>query len=112
MLLVITIIILGIAGLVLLLRGRLASYQPDTLQASAAKVAGSTSTGVVLSYLVSNFLIDSQQYKTWSGLDTQALKDALSAAGIMTETEFDSLNEQIAAGGELYAVQSQSDYRS
>jgi len=111
MLLLIIIIVVGIAGLVLLCRGR-SAHQPDTLQASATNVTGSTSTGVVLSYLVSNFLIDSEQYKTWSGLDTQALKDALSAAGIMAETEFDSLNEQIAAGGELYAVQGQSDYRS
>ncbi|QDR83192.1 hypothetical protein [Sporomusa termitida] len=54
-------------------------------------------TGLMLEYLISNFLIDSQQYAQWSQLSADDLKDALAMAGIMTANEFDSLSGQLTA---------------
>lgn len=58
-------------------------------------------TGMILAYLISNFLIDSQQYAQWSQLSADDLKAALAAAGIMTAGEFDSVSVQLTAGLEF-----------
>lgn len=105
--LLLIIIILGVACFVLLNRSRPVSRTPEQRLEVGERLAGSTTNGVVLGYLVSNFLIDSHQYKEWSGLEAEDLRGALATAGIMTAAEFDILSQQIAAGGELYAVPEQ-----
>lgn len=55
--------------------------------------------GAILSYLVNNFLIDSDQYDAWSGLSRDELKKELLAAGIMNSTEFDEFGQQLADAG-------------
>lgn len=62
-------------------------------------------TGIMLGYLISNFLIDSHQYAQWSQLNAEDLKAALAAAGIMTASEFDSLSVQLTDSLEMNEVQ-------
>lgn len=64
-------------------------------------------TGIMLGYLINNFLIDSQQYQAWRDLAPDELKTALKNAGIMTATEFDDFSQQLAAEVQVSEVQSE-----
>lgn len=67
-------------------------------------------TGIMLSYLVNNFLIDGHQYENWRGLAPEELKHALAKAGIMKESDFDSFSQQLLA--EEQVQESQGEFAS
>ncbi|HWR45000.1 hypothetical protein [Sporomusa sp.] len=110
--LIITVVI-AIALFTLLRPRQTASDEPDAQQTSIGigGSMGSMMTGMMLGYLVSNFLIDSHQYAQWRGLSPDALKEMLAAEGVMTDAEFDNLSDQIAVRAELNEVQNQYMYQ-
>lgn len=67
-------------------------------------------TGMMLSYLIHNFLIDRYQYEQWRALGCDELKEQLETAGIMNSNEFDTFSRQLAAYAEMYGAQNQADY--
>ncbi|SMC95711.1 hypothetical protein [Sporomusa malonica] len=112
MLLLIIAVVIGVAAFAILRPHQIASCRPDLPQKdegieSAKGGMGSMMAGVILSYLVSNFLIDSHQYNAWRGLSTDKLKATLAAEGIMSETDFVGLSDQLTANAELTEAQSQ-----
>lgn len=60
--------------------------------------AGSMLTGMVLGYLLSNYLIDQRQYDMWRDLTPDALRDILASQGVMSGTDFDALAQKALAG--------------
>ncbi|WP_425059542.1 hypothetical protein SCACP_01340 [Sporomusa carbonis] len=62
-------------------------------------------TRMMLSYLLTNFLIDCHQYEIWRGLGPGELKDRLLSEGIMTSADFDNFSSQITAVAEMHNAQ-------
>ncbi len=105
--LIIIAIAIAIAAAVLLrprqtVPNRPVAPQADTGFSNGMGGAGKLLTGMMLSYLVSNFLIDSHQYETWRGLTSDELKTALGDAGIMTGAEFDGFSQQLVAEAQVH----------
>jgi hypothetical protein len=115
MLLIIAMVI-GIAAFVILRPRQSVTYRPAPLQpgmetGGATGGVGNIMTGMMLSYLISNFLIDSHQYNEWRGLSIDELKDTLVANSIMTRADFELLHDQITVSTEVAEAQNQCDFR-
>lgn len=107
-------VVVAIAAAVLLRPSPKVPSHPDIIKADSVVNSGMTDnvvTGQMLAYLVGNFLIDSQQYQAWRGLKPDELKLALGEAGIMTDAEFDSFNQQIAAEIQLQKARGEFSYQ-
>ena len=65
--------------------------------------------GMVLGYLLSNYLIDQHQYDMWRNMDDDELRETLTSNGILKGDEFDDLLGQ-AEAGDLPDVASQSGW--
>lgn len=59
---------------------------------------GGMGTGLLLGYLLSNMLIDHQQYAALQNLSPDALRDTLAAQGILSGDDFDALAQKALAG--------------
>lgn len=60
--------------------------------------AGSMATGMILGYLLSNYMINQEQYNAWQGLGGDDLRDMLVSRGILNSEDFDSLSSQANSG--------------
>lgn len=69
---------------------------------------GSMFGGMILGYLLTNYLIDQNQYDMWRNLDDEQLRETLTSQGIVSDSDYDSLAEQ-ATEGTLPGYDSQSD---
>ena len=65
--------------------------------------------GMVLGYLLSNYLIDQHQYDMWRNMDDDELRETLTSNGILKGDEFDDLLGQ-AEAGDLPDVANQSGW--
>jgi hypothetical protein len=54
--------------------------------------------GMILGYLLSNYLIDQNQYNMWQNLTDEELRDTLTSKGILNNTDYDGLAEQATMG--------------
>lgn len=89
------IIIIVAAALYFLLRGRRAEpgYGPWNT-APGGSGLGYMAGGMLLGYLLSNNLINQQQYDEWKNMNGEDLKNTLTDNGIVSAAEFDSLSQQ------------------
>lgn len=107
---IIAVIGIAIAAAVFLRPRQPAASHPEIIKDDAylrqeTNEMSSPLTGIMLSYLVNNFLIDSHQYENWRGLAPEELKSELAKAGIMKEADFDSFSQQLWAEEQVQEIQ-------
>ncbi|MEN6567118.1 MAG: hypothetical protein ABFC57_12540 [Veillonellales bacterium] len=66
-------------------------------------------TGMILGYLLDHYLINQSQYDMWQNLGMDELRDTLTAEGIVSDTDFDSLADQASEGQLSYNDNQQSN---
>jgi hypothetical protein len=67
-------------------------------------------TGIMLGYLINNFLIDRHQYEQWRKLSFEELREELETADIMNSSEFNVFSQQLIASAEVYTAQGEDGF--
>lgn len=103
------LILLGLYVVYRLFRSRSGYNQNPYMGGNSGFGMGGMLGGMVLGYLLSNYLIDQHQYDMWRNMDDDELRETLTSNGILKGDEFDDLLGQ-AEAGDLPDVANQSGW--
>ena len=107
--LTVLLILLGLYVVYRLFRSRSGDNQNSYRGGNGGIGMGGMLGGMVLGYLLSNYLIDQHQYDMWRNMDDDELRETLTSNGILKGDEFDDLLGQ-AEAGDLPDVANQSGW--
>ena len=107
--LTVLLILLGLYVVYRLFRSRSGDNQNSYRSGNGGFGMGGMHGGMVLGYLLSNYLIDQHQYDMWRNMDDDELRETLTSNGILKGDEFDDLLGQ-AEAGDLPDVANQSGW--
>ena len=107
--LTVLLILLGLYVVYRLFRSRSGDNQNSYRSGNGVFGMGGMLGGMVLGYLLSNYLIDQHQYDMWRNMDDDELRETLTSNGILKGDEFDDLLGQ-AEAGDLPDVANQSGW--
>ena len=93
-------LLLAIAVIYLLVKlfRRPGNHSYDNFHNGGFGGAGSMITGMILGYLLSRSLISQDQYDMWGNMGIDELRSTLVDNGVVSEEQFDNLQDQAAAG--------------
>lgn len=74
------------------------NHSYDNFHNSGFGGAGSMITGMILGYLLSRSLISQDQYDMWGNMGLDELRSTLVDNGVVSEEQFDNLQDQADAG--------------